>query len=151
MNRKIIAVGIVALASSATIYASGNQAPASSTSRNGIERTEFTGARSGSASHIVVVQEPYNLGQALFSGKYNLGKPKLTEANIAEKQVRLASLQRLMPASGQKQLHPEMGSRLTNQEANALEYFVAVRFSKILNKPPSWAKQNPPVKIAFSN
>ncbi len=98
---------------------------------------------------IKVAKEPYALGEAIVAGKHALGAPKLSEANAAAKKLRLASLQRLLPASGQKQIHPEIGARLTNREMNAVEYFVAVKFHKILNTPPPWAQQDPPIKIAY--
>lgn len=159
MKRQLLAVFFLG-ASSAVVLASGYEKSSTSTStapvQNGgtyerqplgrpPEQTTTT-----TQANIAIVQEPYNLGQAIYAQKYNLGTPKLSESNVAEKKLRLQSLQRLLPAAGQKSIHPEMAARMTNRQLNALEYFVAVKFKTVLNKPPTWARQDPPVKITFS-
>lgn len=100
---------------------------------------------------VVLVEEPYNCGKALFSGKYNFGKPKLTALNIEEKRQRLAALRTSLPSREQNNLNPtELSKRLNNREMNALEYYVRVRFKKYLTNSPTWSKEEPPVKVASS-
>ena len=102
-------------------------------------------------SRALVAEEPYNLGKAIFSGKYTFGKPRLTEANVEEKMQRLVSLQRTLPAPEREKINPPTRARhLTDREMNALEYYIEVRFGKFITKSPSWAKKEPPPSVALS-
>jgi hypothetical protein len=146
-------VVMVAAANSSPTYASGSSAgtvPASarqhSSSRAGTNQTRVFATNS---SQPAVAEEPYTLGKALYSGKYNLGTPKLTEANAKEKMQRLVTLQRTLPASEKKKMNPAtLSQRLTNREMNALEYYLRIRFGKFITKSPSWARAEPPPEIA---
>jgi hypothetical protein len=101
------------------------------------------------ASRVLIADEPYNLGKAVFSGKYKFGNPRLTAANVAEKMQRLTTLQRTFPAAERKQMSPaELSKHLTDREVNALEYYLGMRFGKFITKSPSWAKDEPPPKVA---
>jgi len=116
-----------------------------------INRTGFEQAHpaAANAAPVVVDEEPYNRGKAVFAGNYKLGKPKLPPANVAEKMQRLVALQKMLPASaGGKLNSTELSQRLTDREMNALEYYVRMRFGKFIRKAPSWAKEEPPPKVA---
>ncbi len=118
-----------------------------------INRTNFDRAHPAAANAVpvVVAEEPYNRGKALFAGNYKLGKPKLTPANAAEKMQRLVALQKMLPATaGGKMNSTELSKRLTDREMNALEYYLRMRFGKFITKAPSWAKAEPPPKVALS-
>ncbi len=154
MHRSILVLALTAffLANPNALRASGSQAPYSGS--RGFGRPDSSNERqaANSAASITISRPPYDLGKAIFAGKYNLGNPKLSKANVDEKELRLASLQRLLAPAEAKKIQPTAWApRLTNQEMNAFEYFLIVRFSKILNKPASWAKDEPPVKIVFAN
>ncbi len=110
-----------------------------------------TAATSNNATR-AVADEPYNMGKAIFGGKYKLGHPKLTDANIAEKKLRLATVQRTLPVPEREKLDPGVLSpRLTNGEMNALEYYLGMRFGKFITKAPSWARTDPPPEVALAN
>ena len=116
-----------------------------------INRTNFDKAQTSvtNSSPTLVAEEPYNRGKALFAGNYKLGKPKLTSANVTEKMQRLVALQKILPATaGGKLNSTELSKRLTDREMNALEYYLKMRFGKFLTKAPSWAKAEPPPKVA---
>ncbi|MBA3830356.1 MAG: hypothetical protein H0X34_00385 [Chthoniobacterales bacterium] len=99
----------------------------------------------------MIAEEPYNLGKALFSGKYNLGKPKLTPLNIEEKRQRLVALKKSIPAAEQQNLQPsELSGHLSNREMNALEYYLRVRFKKFISNSPTWANGELPPKTALT-
>ncbi|MEP6708843.1 MAG: hypothetical protein ABJB32_01775 [Verrucomicrobiota bacterium] len=101
------------------------------------------------ALQIEIAQASYNLGKALFGGKYKFGKPKLAAANIAEKMQRLAFLQKALPTREREKINPPgLAGQLTDREMNALEYYLAVRFGTVVGKPPSWAGREPPPKLA---
>lgn len=95
-----------------------------------------------------IAEEPYNLGKALFSGKYRFGNPKLTAANSTEKKQRLVTLREALPVRERTKFDPILVHSLTNREMNALEYFVRMRFGKFVPHPPSWAKDEPPPQVA---
>lgn len=143
----------LAAATSSPAYASGSSAgtvPASarqhSASRTNATQTAVIATNS---SQPAVAEEPYNLGKALYSGKYNLGAPTLTQANVREKMQRLVTLQRTLPASEKNKINPAtLSQRLTNREMNALEYYLRIRFGKFITKSPSWARAEPPPQIA---
>jgi hypothetical protein len=116
-----------------------------------INRTNFDKAQTTAtnAAPTVVAEEPYNRGKALFAGNYKLGRPKLTPANVAEKMQRLVALQKMLPATaGGKLNSTELSKRLTDREINALEYYLRMRFGKFIRNAPSWAKEEPPPKVA---
>ena len=72
------------------------------------------------SSQAVIAEEPYNLGKALFWGKYKFGHPELTAANVAEKMQRLVTLQKALPATEREKVKPaELSERLTDREMNA--------------------------------
>lgn len=102
------------------------------------------------ANRVVIAEEPYNVGKALFSGNYHFGKPKLTALNVEEKKQRLAALRKSLPAGEHNLNPPELAQHLTNREANALEYYIRMRFKKFLSNSPTWAKEEPQPKVAFS-
>jgi hypothetical protein len=137
---------------SASIFASGSAATQQKASASrAMDRASFSKAQTAAAatSQAIVVEEPYNLGKALYSGKYKFGHPKLTAANVAEKLQRLVALQGALPAPERQKVEPtELSKRLTNHEMNALEYYIEMRFGKSISKSPSWAKTEPPPKIA---
>ncbi len=144
--------------SSTAVFASGSDGPPPP--QPGLRLSELqttlfkkeTGATSrASHAQVVIAAEPYNLGKAILSGKYNFGKPKLTAANRTEKEQRLAVLQKNLPAPAKKQLDPSaLSGRLTDREMNALEYYIRTRFNGRLAEAPSWAKKEPPPEIAAS-
>jgi hypothetical protein len=146
-------VVMLAAASPSLSFASGSSAgivPASARQLSAT-RANATNAQTlaTNSSQPEVAEEPYNLGKALYSGKYRFGTPKLTDANVAEKMLRLVSLQRALPAPERKKINArELSQRLTNREMNALEYYLRIRFEKFITKPPSWAKSEPPPKVA---
>lgn len=97
----------------------------------------------------MITDEPYDLGKALFGRKYKLGNPQLTKPNMAEKMQRLSSLRRALPANERAKIDTTLLSkRLTNREMNALEYYLGIRFGKFITVAPSWAKSEPPPKVA---
>ena len=111
--------------------------------------TERSAATTTSQSKVVIADEPYNLGKALFSGQYNFSHPRLTAANAAEKKLRLVSLQRALPVAERGKMNPpDLSKQLTDREMNALEYYLGERFGLVIAKAPSWAKKEPPPKVA---
>src|SRR5207248_8345283 len=97
----LIGVSLAALSPSPTL-ASGSVTTASqSASRQSMDRVSLKTAQPAAspAARALIAEEPYNLGKALFSGKYRFGNPKLSLANITEKRQRLVTLQRTLPAS----------------------------------------------------
>ena len=156
MRKALIALYVVTFAatSPSSVFASGSTGappkPSShqSMDRIGLNKTQTVAAN---AAEPVVAEEPYNLGKALFSGKYKFGNPKLSAANVAEKMQRLVTLQRKLPAAERSKLNTTaLSQRLTNRELNALEYYLGTRFGKFITKAPSWAKAEPPPKVALS-
>ena len=157
MRQPILFLFVVALAAASPSpgFASGSSAgtvPASAR-QHAADRINATQAQtqtvSTNSSQPAVAEEPYNLGKALYAGKYRFGTPKLTEANMKEKMQRLVTLQRTLPASEKKKMNPaKLSQRLTNREMNALEYYLRIRFGKFITKSPSWAKTEPPPRIA---
>jgi len=147
----LIGVGFAVLPPT-LIFASGSAATQQKASAtHAMNAASFSKAQAvATTSQAVVADEPYNLGKALFSGNYKFGKPKLTAANVAEKSQRLATLQRALPALERKKVKPEdLSKRLTDHEMNALEYYIGMRFGKSIAKSPSWAKAEPPSKLAL--
>lgn len=135
------------------VFASGSVSTTGKASRQTTTRLNLDAAQAAAtpASRVLIAEEPYNLGKALFSGKYKFGKPRLTAANVAEKMQRLTALQRALPAAEREQMNPaELSRRLTDREVNALEYYLGTRFGKFITKSPSWAKDEPPPKVASS-
>lgn len=153
MHRYVLACFAAAFA---TIPSPGFASGSESAARTGpvITPTFYSSSQSRTApgqNHLVLAEEPYNQGKALFSGKYNFGKPKLTLLNIEEKKQRLAALRKSLPAPEQENLNPpELARRLTNREMNSLEYYLRMRFKKFLSNSPTWANQEPPPKVATS-
>ena len=150
----LLIVGAFAAANPSSSYASGSSAgtvPASAR-QHSATRASATNAQTIAThnfSQPEVSEEPYNLGKALYSGKYRFGNPKLSEANVAEKLQRLVTLQRTLPAPERKKINAgELSQRLTNREMNALEYYLRIRFEKFITKPPSWARSEPPPRVA---
>jgi hypothetical protein len=138
---------MLAAASPSLSFASGSSAGTVSASRTGATNAQTIATHSSSQPE--VAEEPYNLGKALYSGKYRFGTPKLSDANVAEKMQRLVSLQRALPVSERQKINAgELSHRLTNREMNALEYYLRIRFEKFITRPPSWAKAEPPPKVA---
>jgi hypothetical protein len=135
-------------------FASGSVTTASqSASRQSMDRVNLrtTQPVATPAARALIAEEPYNLGKALFSGKYPFGKPKLPPANVAEKKQRLVSLQRTLPAPERDKLDPPTrAQQLTDREMNALEYYLEVRFGKFITKSPSWEKREPRPRVASS-
>jgi len=134
-------------------FASGSVPTAGKASRQTTTRLSLNAvpAAATPASRLLIADEPYNLGKALFSGKYRFGNPKLTAANVAEKRQRLVTLQRTLPVPEKAKINPpELARQLTDREMNALEYYLGMRFGKFITKSPSWAKAEPPPKIALS-
>jgi hypothetical protein len=150
MRQPLIVLWIAALAAAnpSPVFASGSSAKPPI--NQSINRTGFENAHPAATTSVplVVDEEPYNRGKAVFAGNYRLGKPTLTPANVAEKTQRLVALQKMLPASaGGKLNSTEMSQRLTDREMNALEYYVRMRFGKFIRKAPSWAKEEPPPKV----
>ncbi|HXA10102.1 MAG TPA: hypothetical protein VNW28_08975 [Chthoniobacterales bacterium] len=95
---------------------------------------------------VAVAQAPYNLGQAIFNGTYKFGKAKAN--HVPEKAHRLGILQGGLPAAEQKHFHPqELAGHLNDREMNALEYYIQVKFGAFVTVAPSWAKEEPPIKV----
>jgi hypothetical protein len=151
----LLAVAITAMSPSVGFGSgsAGARPPASAT-RQTLVRANSADAqvRATESSQTTVAEEPYDLGKALFNGKYRFGNPSLTPANVAEKMQRLVTLQRTLPRAERAKLDPEkLSRRLTNREMNGLEYYLGMRFGKFIAKEPSWAKAEPPPKVALSN
>lgn len=147
----LLGVGCFALTPSLT-FASGSTAPPETANNRAMDRASSgkTGTIANSATQTEVAEEPYNLGKALYSGKYKFGQPKLSAANVAEKTQRLRTLQSTLPAAERGKVKlTELSQRLTDREVNALEYYVGMRFGKFITTPPSWAKVEPPPKIVL--
>jgi hypothetical protein len=147
----MVLITALAAASPSLAFASGSvsRPPINqSISRTTSERAQAT---TNNSAPVAIAEEPYNRGKALFAGNYTLGKPKLTPANTAEKMQRLVALQKVLPPSaGGKLNSTELSKRLTDREMNALEYYLRMRFGKFITKAPSWAKAEPPPKVALS-
>lgn len=156
MRRTINSFLLVTLlaASPALVFASGSetaQPQVSSYGNPGADQAYFRTRTRSQAPARTIATEPYNLGKAVFAGKYNLGRPKLSPLNIEEKRQRLAALQKSLPSAEKKNLAPAaLSHRLTNREANALEYFLRMRFKKYLDNAPTWAQTEPPPKATAS-
>lgn len=149
--RVIMATALLALGPS-QLFASGS-APARPAAHESLTRrnSNQTQATATTNTQTAVLQEPYDLGKALFGGKYTLGHPKLKADNVAEKKLRLVTLQKYLPAAERSRVDAaELSRRLTNREMNALEYYLGMRFGKFITKAPSWAKDEPPPKVAYS-
>jgi len=96
---------------------------------------------------VAVVQEPYNLGQAIYNGTYKFKKPAGT--HVAEKAHRLTTLQPALPAADRGRINPKtLSNQLSDREMNALEYYIQMKTGKYVDVSPSWAKKEPPVKVA---
>jgi hypothetical protein len=152
MYRQIIALLVMTvLATSPSIAFASGSGTTSARSFGDLDRfnSRHPVLSTAPAPQIKIAQVPYNLGKALFSGKYKFGKPNLTAVNIAEKMQRLVILQKALPAREREKVNPPaLAGQLTDREMNALEYYLAVRFGKFVGKPPSWAEQEPPPKLA---
>lgn len=154
MHRQIAALLVMTLLATrpSITWASGSEGPKPA-SHDYSDRLNLRNPQTFTtpAPHTNIAQVPYNLGKELFSGKYKVGKPKLTVANIAEKTQRLAALQKALPAREQEKLNPPaLAGQLTDREMNALEYYLRVRFGKFVTQTPSWAGQEPPPTLASS-
>lgn len=98
-----------------------------------------------------IAQAPHDLGKAIFSGKYAFQKRKLTAANLAEKANRLFTLKNILPARERGKINPRaLAPLLTDREMNALEYYLGVHFGTVIERPPSWAQSEPPIRVAGS-
>ncbi len=98
---------------------------------------------------IVIVQEPYNVGQAIYNGTYRFKKPAAT--HVAEKAHRLAILRPGLPAAEQQRINPKvLANELSDREMNALEYYIQVHTGRYVTVAPSWAKKEPPIKVAHA-
>ena len=157
MHRWLMTLLLVAIsmATAPRLSASGSVPSPRASTRESFSRfnahTE-TQSASTSQSKVLVADEPYNLGKELFAGRYKFGSPQLSDANIAEKKLRLVSVRNALPAAERANLKPaELSKRLTNQEMNALEYYIGVRFGKVITKAPSWAKQEPRPQLASAS
>ena len=94
-----------------------------------------------------VVQGPYNLGQAIYNGTYKFKKSAGT--HVAEKAHRLTTLQPALPAADRGKINPKtLSNQLSDREMNALEYYIQMKTGKYVDVAPSWAKTEPPVKVA---
>jgi len=97
----------------------------------------------------VIAQQPYDLGQAIFSGNYRFKKATVTHS--AEKARRLTILQTGLPAAEQKKINPKaLAGHLSDREMNALEYFIRGHYEKFVTVSPSWAKEEPPIKVNYT-
>jgi hypothetical protein len=151
MRQPLIALWVAALAATSPSLALASGSVSRPPINQSINRTTSERAKTtaASAAPVVVAEEPYNRGKALFAGNYKLGKPKLTPANAAEKMQRLIALQKMLPATaGGKLNSTELSKRITDREMNALEYYLRMRFGKFITKAPSWAKEEPPPQVA---
>jgi hypothetical protein len=60
-------------------------------------------------------------------------------------------LQPGLPAAEQKHFNPqELASQVNDREMNALEYYIHVKYDKFVTVAPSWAKEEPPIKVVNS-
>jgi hypothetical protein len=99
------------------------------------------------APQVAVQQGPYNMGQAIFMGNYKFKKSAGT--HVAEKNKRLSILVGGLPAADRQHVNPKaLSNELTDREANALEYYIDVKYGKYVTVPPSWAKKEPPIKAS---
>ena len=116
------------------------------TEPNGLHREN---PPANTATHVVIAQAPYNLGQAIFNGTYKFGKAKVN--HVPEKAHRLGILQPGLPEAEQKHFNPrELAGHLNDREMNALEYYIHVKYEKYVTVAPSWAKEEPPIKVINS-
>jgi hypothetical protein len=151
----ILCAMMLVAASPSLVFASGSAGtvPASAT-RQSAQRSDSIKAQAASTNSSqepTVDEDSYNVGKALFSGKYRFGNPTLTDGNVAEKLQRLVTLRRTLPAAERGKLNPpELARRLTHREMNALEYYIGMRFGKFITRSPSWAKVEPPPKIVLA-
>lgn len=154
MRRTINSFLLVTLlaASPTLVFASGSETAKPQVSSYGNPGADQAYSRTRSQTPArTIAAEPYNLGKAVFAGKYNLGNPKLSVLNIEEKRQRLAALRKSLPVAEKTNLDPAaLSPRLTNREANALEYYLRMRFKKYLDNAPTWAKNDPPPKVTAS-
>ncbi|HEY2712061.1 MAG TPA: hypothetical protein VGI60_06060 [Chthoniobacterales bacterium] len=96
---------------------------------------------------VAIQQGPYNMGQAIFNGTYRFKKPAST--HVAEKNKRLSLLAGGLPAADRQKFDPKtLSNELSDREANALEYYIQVKYGKYVDIPPSWAKKEPPIKVS---
>jgi hypothetical protein len=95
---------------------------------------------------VKVVQGPYNLGQAICNGTYKFKNAAGT--HVAEKAHRLTTLLPALPAADRGKINPKtLSNQLSDKEMNALEYYIQVKTGKFVDVAPSWAKQEPPIKV----
>ena len=68
----------------------------------------------------------YNIGKHIFSGKYEPGKPA---GDATQQSPRLKQLQEKLPKAAQKTADlPALAGKLSNEQMQALEYYLAVRY-----------------------
>lgn len=95
---------------------------------------------------VMIVQGPYNLGQAIYNGTYKF--EKAADTHVAEKAHRLKILEPALPAADRHKIDPKrLAKEVSDREMNALEYYIQVKTGKYVTVAPSWAKKEPPIKV----
>jgi hypothetical protein len=154
MRPLFVTLSAVVLATTSPALAFGGMGPGMGyttpkiTSTTGIEPNGLhrESAAANTAPQVVIDQAPYKLGNAIFNGTYKFGKAKVN--HVAEKEHRLGILQTGLPTAEQKHFNPrELANHLNDRQTNALEYYIQVRFGRFVTVAPSWAKEEPPIKV----
>ena len=148
MYAVVLAIALPSLASaqygnpSGTANRPGSQEPVAPGEPGNLHRPEPAASMTPQAA---IQQGPYNVGQAIFNGSYRFKKPAST--HVAEKNKRLSILVGGLSAADRQKINPKtLSNELSDREANALEYYIKVKFGKYVDIPPSWAKKEPPIK-----
>lgn len=73
-------------------------------------------------------REKYHLGKAIFNQEISLEKQ--TNSNLNDQEERLEYLQGSLPNTEKRRVNlPELSGKLTEEQLQALEYFIQVRFN----------------------
>ncbi|EOQ87357.1 hypothetical protein LEP1GSC202_3595 [Leptospira yanagawae serovar Saopaulo str. Sao Paulo = ATCC 700523] len=75
-------------------------------------------------------REKYHLGKAIYNQEVSLEKPTNTNINTTDQEERLEYLQGSLPNTEKRRVNlPDFSGKLTEEQLQALEYFIQVRFN----------------------
>ncbi|TGM05143.1 hypothetical protein [Leptospira jelokensis] len=75
-------------------------------------------------------REKYHLGKAIFNQEVSLEKQTNANVNTADQEERLEYLQGSLPNTEKRRVNlPDFSGKLTEEQLQALEYFIQVRFN----------------------
>ncbi|TGL67462.1 hypothetical protein [Leptospira jelokensis] len=75
-------------------------------------------------------REKYHLGKAIFNQEVSLEKQTNANVNTTDQEERLENLQGSLPNTEKRRVNlPDFSGKLTEEQLQALEYFIQVRFN----------------------